>query len=309
MVKKVSTRVSLLERNVVSIFGSRVDSTRKRLVLNWLFARLEAKETLSLVVVTPNPEILLRASRDYVLADIINGADLSIPDGVGVVAAMKYLSVSVDSRSLLTPFVLFFQGLWVGFALFFARNRLFELSEVVPGRVIFAELLERARRRGLKVFLLGGRPGVAEVVALKFSVKALNSEFRIMAESGPWLDEGGKPVDRTQAEIEQEVIKKIKNFGPDLLFVAFGPPKQEKWLVRNRPKLRFKIGMVVGGAFDYEAGRVPEPPGFLVERGMEWLWRLITQPWRVLRILDAVVVFPWRVFKWRLNELKQGGGE
>ncbi|KKQ14060.1 MAG: Glycosyl transferase, WecB/TagA/CpsF family, partial [Candidatus Daviesbacteria bacterium GW2011_GWA1_36_8] len=76
--------------------------------------------------------------------------------------------------------------------------------------------------------------------------------------------------------------------GLDFLFVALGHIKQEKWISKNLPQLNVKVAMGVGGAFDYLSGSVPRAPLFIRNLGLEWLFRLIVQPWRIFRILRLV---------------------
>lgn len=284
------------DRKIIPIFKIPVDSTSQSRVLAKILSWKQAQHRF---VATPNPEILIRALHDTKLTKVLQQADLSLPDGTGVVAAMRYLSLPICTKWGLTYFDLVFQGLKVTYWLLFDRKKVLSVSRVVPGRVIFEKVIGLATARAWKVFLLGGKPGVAEAVAAKY--KRQNSKCRIEAESGPWLGENGQPVNGQQAGVEKEAIEKINKFKPDFLFVAFGPPKQEKWVARNLPRLKVGVAMVVGGAFDYLAGRVPLPPKFVEGAGFEWLWRLITQPWRATRIFTAVVIFPWKVFLWKLK--------
>lgn len=129
----------------------------------------------------------------------------------------------------------------------------------------------------------------------------LNAKY----DSGPWLNNNGKPVNETETEKEKEAIGQINAFKPHFLFVGFGCPKQEKWLARfvlesrrDRNLARLNVGavMTVGGAFDYLAGAAPEPPQMLAQAGLEWLWRLVTQPWRIRRIFTAIVMFPSKLY-------------
>lgn len=85
------------------------------------------------------------------------------------------------------------------------------------------------------------------------------------------------------------------------MFVAFGAPKQEKWLAKWLPKLNVKGAMVVGGAIDFYAGRAKTPPNVVATFGLEWAYRLIREPWRVRRVFNAISVFPLQVFKYKLK--------
>jgi len=76
--------------------------------------------------------------------------------------------------------------------------------------------------------------------------------------------------------------------------VALGHSKQEKWIVQNLPKLKVKVAMGVGGAFDYFSGKVPRAPKWIRDLGFEWLFRLMIQPWRIKRQI-SLVKYLWLV--------------
>lgn len=297
------------ERRIVLILGIFVDSTSKERALNRACspspARGGIRQGEGKLIVTPNPEIIVAAQKDKSLGAILNKADLAVPDGIGVAMAMRYLGMGPSRQRAgrgkggFRPIVLLFQGLWVGLSLFINKKWLFEVSEVVQGRWLFEELVRRAAQGGKRVFLLGGKQGVAEKAARALNAKwpMLNAKYN----SGPWLDEEGKPRDKTETESEEETIKQINAFKPHFLFVGFGHPKQEKWLSRNLPKLKVGVAMTVGGAFDYLAGSVPKPPQWLTQAGFEWLWRLLTQPWRAGRIFTALIIFPIMLYLYRLQ--------
>jgi len=86
----------------------------------------------------------------------------------------------------------------------------------------------------------------------------------------------------------------------DILFVAFGAPKQEFWISENLDKIPVKIAIGVGGAFDYISGKIPRAPFFVRKLGMEWLFRLLVQPWRIKRQL-SLIEFAWLVIKEKLS--------
>ncbi len=97
-------------------------------------------------------------------------------------------------------------------------------------------------------------------------------------------------------EENNKLLERVKQAKPDILFVAFGHGKQEKWLaefIKEMPSV--KVAMGVGGAFDYLSGRVRRAPRLVRQLGLEWLWRLIFQPWRVSRIWRAVWTFSFLV--------------
>jgi N-acetylglucosaminyldiphosphoundecaprenol N-acetyl-beta-D-mannosaminyltransferase len=81
------------------------------------------------------------------------------------------------------------------------------------------------------------------------------------------------------------------------LFVAYGPGKQEKWVWQNKRRLKAKVAIGVGGTFDEVLGKFPTAPAWMEKRGLKWLQRLVVDPKRWRRIINAVIIFPWMVFK------------
>ncbi len=147
----------------------------------------------------------------------------------------------------------------------------------LPGRITGADglplLAQRAARHGWRLYLLGAAPGVAERAAA-----ALCARF-------PGLQIAGTHSGGPAAAQEDDIVARVNASRADLLFVAWGAPLQEKWLARNLPRLQVGMAMGVGGTFDYLAGDVPRAPLWLRRRGLEWLFRLARQPWRLRRML------------------------
>ncbi len=140
------------------------------------------------------------------------------------------------------------------------------------------ELIRIVNDLGGKVFVLGAGEGVNEAVQ-----KRLKKEFeglKVRGLSGGLVGEDGW--------VDKEVIEEINRFRPDLLLVAFGAPKQEKFVCRYKEVLKVKVVMVVGGAFDYWANVLPRAPRWVQELGLEWLFRLIIEPWRIKRQVRLV---------------------
>lgn len=130
------------------------------------------------------------------------------------------------------------------------------IKNTVSGVDLMEKLVEKSRDWGVTIGLLGGRDRVADKTA-----NCLQKKY-------PGL--------------------KISSTSPDLLFVALGHPKQEKWIAQNLPKLKVKVAMGVGGAFDYLSGQVPRAPLWLRKLRLEWIFRLINQPWRIKRQLKLL---------------------
>jgi N-acetylglucosaminyldiphosphoundecaprenol N-acetyl-beta-D-mannosaminyltransferase len=151
-------------------------------------------------------------------------------------------------------------------------------------------LASRAAERGLSFYLLGAAPGVAEEAAAHLVTLA------------PGLRIAGTHAGSPAPEEEDEIVERIRHARPDFLFVAFGAPQQDLWIARNLQRLGVPVAMGVGGALDYVSGRVPRAPAVWRRLGLEWLYRLIRQPWRWRRML-ALPRFTFHV----LLSLLRGG--
>lgn len=162
-----------------------------------------------------------------------------------------------------------------------------KINERITGVDLTWELCKIAAESNYSIFFLGGAPGVAEKAA--YRVKLLNHELKIAGTYAGTPNENG-------------LIQKINDSGADILLVAFGSPKQEKFIFNNKHQLKAKIAIGVGGTFDYIAGITPYAPSWMRKIGLEWLYRLLTQPKRWLRIFTAVVLFPCAVFASRLKK-------
>ncbi len=209
------------------------------------------------LVVTLNPEMVVRASRDREFREIVLSASLVLPDGVGIVWA---------SRILGTP-----------------------LKERVTGVDTLERFAALASKKGYKPFFLGASPGVAQKAA------------SVLSERYPGFKVAGVYSGSPSPSEEKTILEVIRSASPDALFVAYGSPAQEKWIARNLHSLKVPFAMGVGGAFDFIAGVVPRAPKIIRKVGLEWLFRLILQPWRWKRQL-ALPVFCALVVKERLRK-------
>ena len=162
------------------------------------------------------------------------------------------------------------------------------LKERIAGVDFIASLVQLSQKEKRGIYLLGAMPGVAKAAAQK--LKEQYPDLIIAgAESG--LRNG-------QMISDEEIVRRINSKSPQMLLVAFGAPRQEEWIFANKSKLStVKIVMGVGGAFDFISGKVKRAPRLIRKLGLEWLVRLIIQPWRIKRIFTAAVAFPWIIIK------------
>lgn len=218
------------------------------------------------IVVTPNAEIVLAAQKDEAFRERLNKADLHLPDSISLIFASIVLNTEV-------------------------------IHERITGVDAVDHLAALANREGKKLFLLGGKPGMAEVAATKLRAKYGelqvhgNAGGPIRFENGEWL-------------VNPQLFDDIKSFAPDILAVALGHGKQEHFMYSFLPELpSVKIAIGCGGTIDYLSGSIKRAPEWMRKLGLEWLYRLIRQPQRIGRIWNAVVVFPTVVIWHRIKGL------
>src|SRR5690606_38026899 len=153
----------------------------------------------------------------------------------------------------------------------------------VPGSELVYCLAEAAAQAGWRLFLLGAAPGVAEEAAA-----VLQARYPGLIIAGTY---SGSPDPAENAAI----VQRINDSRADILYVAYGAPRQDKWIARNRETLKtVRLAMGVGGALDFITGRAVRAPEWMQKLGLEWLHRLYREPWRWRRML-ALPRFAWRV--------------
>jgi N-acetylglucosaminyldiphosphoundecaprenol N-acetyl-beta-D-mannosaminyltransferase len=286
------------------ILGVGITNAPKKEILEYVVKNVENFKK-KLLIVTPNPEFLVLAGKNNDFKNILNRADLALADGVGVVIASKFLGKPLKSR---------FAGV--------------DLVE---------SLCREVHEKPITVGFLGGRGGVAEGTAECLRKKYSGLKVAFVGEewslgSDHSFDDASKPSGDTslvyenisKSSVEQfeqyhskEKVRQsshedsrsrsnhepyaIRHTPVDILFVAFGAPKQEFWIDKNLDKIPVKVAIGVGGAFDYISGKIPRAPKFIRNIGFEWLFRLIVQPWRIKRQL-ALMEFILLVTKEKINK-------
>jgi N-acetylglucosaminyldiphosphoundecaprenol N-acetyl-beta-D-mannosaminyltransferase len=172
-----------------------------------------------------------------------------------------------------------------GIGVWWASRRLGQpLRERVPGVDLVWRLAQESAERGYRLYLLGAMPGVAERAAAR-----LRQRYPGVVVAGTFA---GSP----RPEEDADSVARIRAHRPDILLVAYGAPAQDIWIARNLDALGVPVAMGVGGSFDYIAGVRPLSPQWLRNLGLEWLHRLMTQPWRWRRML-ALPRFAWHVLR------------
>lgn len=161
------------------------------------------------------------------------------------------------------------------------------------GTDLMLNLCELSEKHGYKLFYFGGREGVAER-----AVANLKKRF-------PQMKVAGIRNGYFSKNEEDGIIKQINESNADMLFVGFGAPLQEKWILENRPKLKAKLVFAIGGVVDVYSGDLSRNP-ILRKLGLEWLGRLVQDPVRLFpRYVIGNPLFVWRVIKYKFAKRKR----
>lgn len=249
--------------NKTKILGVGFTTANEKKILEFILERLSKGENLSakkkgrdkIIIFTPNPEQVAASARDKELRNILNQAQISLPDGVGIIWAAGLLGKPIYAR--------------------------------ITGVDFMEKLVKNIAERPVITGYFGGQEGVAEATANCLQKK--------------W------PKLRVGYASHAYNKKKMIQSDLDILFVALGFPKQEQWIIEHKDEIPATVLMSVGGSFDYISGKVPRPPTFLRRMGLEWLFRLILEPWRFWRQLQiwhfGALIF-WEALSNRLKRLK-----
>lgn len=216
-----------------------------------------------LTIVTPNAEQLVEASQNISFAKMLNRADVAIPDGIGVVLAMRFFGKSVDG----------------------SQNP--RSIQRIAGVDFMQDLVAIASKERVTIGLMGGRAGLA--------VKAFECLSRKNPKLNGWAQEVPeffiennelkltKYDKKAQESYFYEVAKHIEDTKVGIVFVGLGAPKQEYFIDMLSSHLSQKFPVVlmsVGGSFELISGTIKRAPYFIRLIGFEWAWRLLQEPWR-----------------------------
>jgi N-acetylglucosaminyldiphosphoundecaprenol N-acetyl-beta-D-mannosaminyltransferase len=247
----------------MNILGIRVDPVTQEQAVARILEHVSQKQKA--MVFTVNPEIIMAAQQDGQFKDLLNRADLSLADGIGVLWAANFYHHVSGAKSK-NPINLWLAALIIGFrTLVSAKYRVKTLPQQVSGSNINLDL---AQQKAASLFLLGEKEGIAERAAQQ--LRQMYPSVRI---AGTFAGDGSPDGDtETQARLASNPS--------DIVLVAYGAPKQEKWLERNLNAIPAWVGMGVGGTFRFLAGDIRRAPRWVQRAGLEWLFRLILEPWR-----------------------------
>ena len=231
-----------------NVLGVQYDNVTMAEALDTARALLQRPEAS--YCVTPNAEMASEALHDESFRAILNGASLVLPDGAGVVLGAKILR---------TP-----------------------LKEKVAGIDFAANLLGVLEETGGRLYLLGGKPGIAEQAAE--NMKKTHPKLCICGTADGYFRD------------EAPVIARINEARADVVFVCLGAPKQECFMHDHRAELNVRLMIGLGGSLDGFAGTVRRAPKWMIRLQLEWLYRLLREPSRIGRMmrLPKFVFAAWR---------------
>jgi N-acetylglucosaminyldiphosphoundecaprenol N-acetyl-beta-D-mannosaminyltransferase len=155
------------------------------------------------------------------------------------------------------------------------------------------DLAKSCERENVSLFLLAGKPGTVDKAIIK--LKSVTPNVKIAGHHG-YFDKSGKENDL--------VIQQINQFQPDILYIGFGMPLQEQWIMENIDKVDAKVFLPLGACLDFYTGTVYRGPKWITDRGLEWLTRFFTEPQRLWeRYIVGNPLFFYRVLRERIANL------
>jgi exopolysaccharide biosynthesis WecB/TagA/CpsF family protein len=180
------------------------------------------------------------------LLDILRRADLVTADGMPIVWTSKLLGVPLKDR--------------------------------VTGADLVPKLTQEAARRQKSIYFLGGRGDVGRQAADLLKKRYPN--LKVAGTDAPFVHTEGAALSEAEEE-DQAIVERINRSGADILLIGFGNPKQEIWFDRNRNRLKVPVSIGIGGTYEFIVGSVARAPVWMQKTGLEWVFRITQDPWRL----------------------------
>ncbi len=244
-----------MRRNPVAILGIPIDCFTMDETIQYIFHLMEcyASDKKSRLVCTANTDFIvntlswdLKKTSHPELLDILRKADLVTADGMPIVWTSKLLGPAIPHR--------------------------------VTGSDLVPKLAEQAALRKKSIYFLGGYSGSAKNASV--ILKDRYQGLVIAGWDSPFVHIHGKELANAY-ENDEDIVARINASKADILFIAFGNPKQEIWFERNRHRLQVPVSIGIGGTFDFITGEIARAPVWMRDAGLEWLFRFIQDPRRL----------------------------
>ena len=252
--------------NKLSIMGVRINNITMNEVMDIIKTKISNNKQYT--IYTPNTEFVMMCQKDDEFMELMNNSDINIPDGIGLIYASKI--------------------------------KKHPLKEKVAGFDLSVNLLKLANENSLKLFVVGGKPGVAEKAMENVHEKYPNIDI-VGIQHGYFK---GTHLGKNGHEEELKVLENINKAEPHILFVGFGAKKQEQWIEYNKDKINAKIIIGNGGTLDGLAGNVKRAPEIFIKLGLEWFYRLMKEPKRITRQI-LLPIFMFKILFGNKNIVKE----
>lgn len=234
----------------MEVLNVRYDNITVKCALKKIFSLLEEEKKRNLFFL--NTDCLRQAQTDREYCEILNSADLVLPDGIG----LRFVTWLFGGK----------------------------MKDNCNGTDLSPLIMEELARKKYKIYLLGGKQSVAEKAAENIKKRIPHIQIR-GTHTGYFKN-------------DNEIINKINASGSDIIFVALGVPKQEKWISQHREKLNPRLCMGVGALIDYLSESIPRAPLWMRKLHIEWFWRIIIDPKRMFQryIIDGFCFMVYALF-------------
>ena len=245
----------------INIFGITVNPLTMSEAVDFVSTWINFAESNCKFIVTPNVNCVVQLSKNQAYRDAFENASMVVADGKPVVWTARLMGESIP-------------GTVTG-------------SDLVPA--IFQHFHESADAE-LKVFLLGAMPGVAEIAASN-----IERTYKNVKVTGLYSPPFGFEKDAGECA---RICQLINDSGADFLLIGLGAPKQATWVNQYAKQLPVKVAICAGATIDFLAGNKPRAPKWMTNVGIEWFYRMVTEPRRLVkRYVGDALVFPGLVWK------------
>ena len=222
-------------------------------------------------ICVPNAYLTVVANENRQVLDIINNAEFTVPDGMPLVWYSKMFKNKLKKR--------------------------------IPGFDLFIAYCRKLEEERMSCFFMGGES--REVVM--DMIKNLKKKYANIDIKGFYIPPF---VEKIEGNLKDEINREINNKKPDVVWVGLSAPKQEIWIYDNLENLETMMACGVGAVFNFYAGKVKRAPGWIQKIGMEWFFRLLAEPKRLLKkYLVYNTKFAWLVIRDILNRLSKNRKE
>jgi N-acetylglucosaminyldiphosphoundecaprenol N-acetyl-beta-D-mannosaminyltransferase len=252
--------MNLANNRVINILGVNVGTQSLTEMIEFIHKSIDSKDKVIIQYININAINIAQTNSWF--KSFVNNTSMSYCDGVGIKLAARILGYSIPERYTIPD--------W------------------------FPQLASSCDQRGYSIYLLGAKPGVAEIAGFRLREK-ISGLIILSTHHGYFNKTHTHPENRA-------VVESINRCNPDILAVGLGMPLQEQWLKENWDQLNCRVAIPMGAAIDYLAGTTPRAPQWMTDNGLEWLGRLAVEPGRLWkRYILGIPSFYLRVFQQRLG--------